>query len=99
MELGQKDYVMSTGMYFSVAGTYRINGVRYLPAVCYPLTGDLQKTIEVMQEKGAAKIHARFVRFPNGAEAAQRLDPPLPPPPPEDQEHSGGGEESSPEFE
>jgi hypothetical protein len=54
------------GKYFSVKNSTKIQGVRYTPSVCYPLSSGLQAVVEEMAAKDMAKIHTGKVRFVTG---------------------------------
>jgi hypothetical protein len=53
--------------YFSVKHSTKIQGTRYTPSVCYPLSSGLQGVIEEMAAKGLAMIYPEKVRFVTGA--------------------------------
>jgi hypothetical protein len=53
--------------YFSVTHSTKIQGVRYTPSVCYPLSPGLQAAVEEMAACGMARIYADKVRFVTGA--------------------------------
>ena len=55
------------GKFFSVPREVTIQGAKFRPAICYPLTSALRSVVEGMAEKGAAKIYAEKVRFISGA--------------------------------
>jgi hypothetical protein len=52
--------------YFSVKHSTVIQGTRYIPSVCYPLSSDLRAVIEGMAAKDMAKIYLEKVRFVTG---------------------------------
>jgi hypothetical protein len=54
------------GKFFSVKYSTRIQGVLYIPSVCYPLSTGLQAVIEEMAAKDMAKIYTEKVRFVTG---------------------------------
>jgi hypothetical protein len=55
------------GQYFSVKYNCTIDNQAFRPAVCYRLTGSLQKTIEEMAAKDLAKFYPEEVCFVSGA--------------------------------
>jgi hypothetical protein len=52
--------------YFSVKHSTKIQGVRYVPSVCYPLPSGLQPVIEEMAAHDMARIYPEKVRFVTG---------------------------------
>jgi len=56
-----------TAQYFSTKYTVVMNGVKYIPAVCYKLDETIAPTIAKLVEAGEAKTYAEKVRFVNGA--------------------------------
>jgi hypothetical protein len=52
--------------FFSVRYSVKIQGVRYIPSVCYPLSEGLRSVIEEMAGKDIAKVHTEEVRFVTG---------------------------------
>jgi hypothetical protein len=64
--MGIVNTVTGSGQFFSVKYNCIINGQSFRPAVCYRLTGDLQKVIEEMREKGLARIYPSEMRFVSG---------------------------------
>jgi hypothetical protein len=54
------------GKYFSVKHSTKIQGTRYIPSVCYPLSSGLQTVIEEMAAKDMARIYPEKVRFVTG---------------------------------
>jgi hypothetical protein len=57
---------IGNGKFFSVRCSCVINGQPFRPAVCYRLTGDLQKAVEEMKAKGLARIYSSEMRFVSG---------------------------------
>jgi hypothetical protein len=64
--MGIVSTVTGKGQFFSIRYNCVINGQSFRPAVCYRLTGDLQKAIEEMAEKGLARIYPSEMRFVSG---------------------------------
>jgi hypothetical protein len=54
------------GKFFSVRFGTKIQGVRYIPSVCYPLSTGLQAAVEEMAAKDLARIYTGKVRFVTG---------------------------------
>jgi hypothetical protein len=54
------------GKYFSVKHGMTIQGARYTPSVCYPLSSGLQAVIEELAAKDMARIYPEKVRFVTG---------------------------------
>jgi hypothetical protein len=52
--------------YFSVRHSLEIQGTRYIPSVCYPLSQGLQAVIEKMTAEGIARVYPEKVRFVTG---------------------------------
>jgi hypothetical protein len=52
--------------YFSVKHSTNIQGARYIPSVCYPLSQGLRAAVEAMAAKDLAKIYPEKVRFVTG---------------------------------
>jgi hypothetical protein len=52
--------------FFSVTHSTKIQGVHYIPSVCYPLTAGLQAVVEEMAAKDMAKVYPERVRFVTG---------------------------------
>jgi hypothetical protein len=52
--------------FFSVKYSVAIQGVRYIPSICYPLPQGLSSVIEELASKDMAKIYAEEVRFVTG---------------------------------
>jgi hypothetical protein len=52
--------------YFSVKYGTKIQGMLYIPSVCYPLPSGLQTVIEDMAVDGLARIYTEKVRFVTG---------------------------------
>jgi hypothetical protein len=52
--------------FFSVTHSTRIQGVQYIPSVCYPLSSGLQAAIEEMAANDMARIYPEKVRFVTG---------------------------------
>jgi hypothetical protein len=52
--------------FFSVRYSVTIQGTRYVPSVCYPLTSSLQAAVEEMAAKDMAKVYLEKVRFVTG---------------------------------
>jgi len=52
--------------YFSTKYTVRMNGMRYIPTVCYKLDETIAPTIAKLVEVGEAKMYPEKVRFVNG---------------------------------
>lgn len=65
----------SSGAFFSVRYNCVINGQSFRPAVCYRLTGGLQKVVEEMREKDMARIYPAEVRFVSGVAYPVRKAP------------------------
>jgi hypothetical protein len=55
------------GKFFSVSRGVQIQGVKFNPGICYPLTAALQPALESMAAKGAARIYPEEMRFVSGA--------------------------------
>jgi hypothetical protein len=64
--MGIVSTVTVSGQFFSVRYNCVIIGQSFRPAVCYRLTGDLQRAIEEMAEKGLARIYPSEMRFVSG---------------------------------
>jgi hypothetical protein len=64
--MGIVSTVTNNGKFFSVRYSCVISGQSFRPAVCYRLTGDLQKAVEDMVEKELARIYPSEVRFISG---------------------------------
>jgi hypothetical protein len=54
------------GKFFSVKHSTKLQGVRYTPSVCYPLSSGLQAVVERMASEGLARIYTERVRFVTG---------------------------------
>jgi hypothetical protein len=54
------------GRYFSVKYSMKIQGVRYIPAVCYPLPPFLQDVVADMAAKDMATVYTEKMRFVTG---------------------------------
>jgi hypothetical protein len=54
------------GKFFSVSRDFTIQGVKFRPAICYPLKPLLQSAVEGLAGSGSAKIYAEKVRFVSG---------------------------------
>jgi hypothetical protein len=52
--------------FFSVAHGTKIQGVSYIPSVCYPLPASLQAAVEAMAAEGTARVYTEKVRFVTG---------------------------------
>jgi hypothetical protein len=52
--------------FFSVKNSTKIQGVHYIPSVCYPLTQGLQTVVEEMAAQDMARIYPEKVRFVTG---------------------------------
>jgi hypothetical protein len=52
--------------YFSVRFTTKMQGSRFIPAVCYKLDDQLQLAVEKLAEQGDARIYPEEVRFVSG---------------------------------
>jgi hypothetical protein len=52
--------------FFSVTHSTKIQGERYIPSVCYPLSSSLQTVIEEMAARDMARIYTEKVRFVTG---------------------------------
>jgi hypothetical protein len=52
--------------FFSVKHSMVVRGTRYIPAVCYKLTSDLQRTVEGLVKEGLAAVYPQEVRFVSG---------------------------------
>jgi hypothetical protein len=70
--------------FFSVKYGVHIDGVRYMPTVCYKLTGGLYDTVKGLEAKGLAKTYTEEMRFVTGTaypvkkpEAAQPKSRPI----------------------
>jgi hypothetical protein len=71
------------GKFFSISQSVTIQGVRYHPAICYPLNPQFRDVVEGMVKDGVAKIYGEKMRFisgvaypvrkPGPARAASRL--------------------------
>jgi hypothetical protein len=64
--MGIVNTMTGSGQFFSVRFNCVINGQSFRPAVCYRLTGGLQKALEEMTEKGLARTYPSEVRFVSG---------------------------------
>jgi hypothetical protein len=64
--MGIVSTVTGNGKFFSVRYNCVISGQSFRPAVCYRLTGDLQKVVEEMREKELARIYPSEMRFVSG---------------------------------
>jgi hypothetical protein len=56
----------TTARFFSVTHSTKIQGERYIPSVCYPLSSGVQAAVEEMTTKGMARIYTEKVRFVTG---------------------------------
>jgi hypothetical protein len=54
------------GKFFSVSQGIAIQGAKFHPAICYPLTPLLQPVVERMARDGTAKVYTERVRFVSG---------------------------------
>jgi hypothetical protein len=52
--------------FFSVKHTLVIEGIRFIPSVCYPLTGNLQNVILEAETKGLTRTYTEKMRFVSG---------------------------------
>jgi len=52
--------------FFAVTTPLRINGKRYTPSVCYPLTEDIEAAVVGATEAGKTVIYNERVRFVSG---------------------------------
>jgi hypothetical protein len=52
--------------FFSVTNSTLIQGVRFIPSVCYQLTASIQDAVNEMAAKGVARIYPEKVRFVTG---------------------------------
>jgi hypothetical protein len=52
--------------YFSVFVSLSINGVKYRPSICYPLSPLVEDAIEALAKKGQAAMYDGEVRFVSG---------------------------------
>jgi hypothetical protein len=52
--------------FFSVKYSTKIQGVHYIPSVCYPLSAGLQAAVEEMAAGDMARIYPEKVRFVTG---------------------------------
>lgn len=59
---------MKESKYFNVFSPVEIAGKKYIPAVGYPVTLVLDKTIEKLAAEGRAEIYDYMPVFENGAE-------------------------------
>jgi hypothetical protein len=64
--MGIMNAAANKGRFFSVKHSCAIGGQNFRPAVCYRLTGDLQKAVEEMQGNELARIYPAEVRFVSG---------------------------------
>jgi hypothetical protein len=52
--------------FFSVKHSTKIQGVHYIPSVCYPLPSELQAVVKEMAAKDMARMYPEKVRFVTG---------------------------------
>ena len=55
------------GKFFAVKFSTVIQGMRHVPAVCYPVPAELQSAVDEMAAKGLARVFSEKVRFVTGS--------------------------------
>jgi hypothetical protein len=54
------------GKFFSVSKGVSIQGTKFNPAICYPVTDVLRPAVEKLEEAGVARTYAERMRFISG---------------------------------